>query len=79
MFMEPGTEEYVRRRRNRIWFLLVIGWFVFSILLLTLLPKTGGLIASVLLIGISIARAVIFRRLECSPKLVRGQLQKPDA
>jgi tryptophan-rich sensory protein len=79
MFKEkPRTEDYLRRQRNHVWLTLVIGWFLFSIFLLTLFSETGGLIAIVLLFGISIARAVIFRKLECNAKVVGSEPEEPE-
>ena len=78
MFTKPGTEDYLRRQRNHNWLMLCLVGFLFSILLSILLPKIGGLIVIVLVIGIPIAQAVIFRRLECKAKVVISELQKPE-
>ncbi len=79
MFTEkPGTEDYLRQQRNHIRLTLAIGGFLLSIALLTLFPKIGVVIVIVLVIGIPIAQAVIFRKLECDAKVVKGEPQKPE-
>ena len=77
MFIEkPGTEAYLRQQRSHIRVMLAIGGFLFSVLLSILFPKIGGLIAIVLLLHIQIAQAVIFRRLECDPKVTGSEQQE---
>jgi hypothetical protein len=80
MFTEkPGTEAYLRQQRSHIRVMLAIGGFLFSILLSILFPKIGGLIAIVLLLHIQIAQAVIFRRLECNPKVAGSEQRESQS
>jgi len=59
--LELDLDEQLRRRRNRIWIFMVLGWFLISCVLLTLFPRAGGLIATVLGIHVVIARGFLFR------------------